>query len=82
MSVADPGHFHAQSVNSASTGGLSGYTADTSTNTSVTSGYNTGSKVTGITASTANPSGGVTSLTHDSPNNEPPYYALAFSQKL
>lgn len=43
-----PNHVHVQSVNSASTGGLSGYTADTSTNTSVASGY-----------STANPTGGV-----------------------
>lgn len=45
-------HVHVQSVNSASTGGLSGYTADTSTNTSVASGY-----------STANPTGGVASGT-------------------
>lgn len=43
-----PNHVHVQSVNSAATGGLSGYTADTSTNTSVASGY-----------STANPTGGV-----------------------
>lgn len=41
-------HVHVQSVNTASTGGLSGYTADTSTNTSAASGY-----------STANPTGGV-----------------------
>ncbi len=41
-------HVHVQNVNSATTGGLSGYTPDTSTNTSVASGY-----------STANPTGGV-----------------------
>lgn len=35
-------HNHTQSVNSTATGGLSGYTADTSTNNSVTSGYSTG----------------------------------------
>lgn len=35
-------HTHTQSVNSAATGGLDGYTRDTSTNTSVTSGYSTG----------------------------------------
>lgn len=45
-------HVHVQSVNSAATGGLSGYTADTSTNTSATSGY-----------STANPTGGSASYT-------------------
>jgi hypothetical protein len=45
-------HVHVQSVNSASTGGLSGYTADTSTNTAVASGY-----------STQNPTGGVASGT-------------------
>lgn len=43
-----PNHVHVQSVNSAAAGGLSGYTADTSTATSVASGY-----------STANPTGGV-----------------------
>lgn len=47
-------HVHVQSVNSAATGGLSGYTADTSTNTSVSSGYSTanptGSVATGTTA--------------------------------
>lgn len=35
-------HTHTQTVNSATTGGLSGYTPDTSTNTSVVSGYSTG----------------------------------------
>ena len=45
-------HVHVQSVNSAAAGGLSGYTADTSTNTSVSSGY-----------STANPTGGSASCT-------------------
>jgi hypothetical protein len=45
-------HVHVQSVNSATTGGLSGYAPDTSTNTSVASGY-----------STANPTGGVASGT-------------------
>lgn len=47
-------HVHVQSVNSAATGGLSGYTADTSTSSSVASGY-----------STANPtSGGVAAQVH------------------
>jgi hypothetical protein len=38
-----PAHTHTQSVNSATNGGLSGYTPDSSTNTSTTSGYSTGS---------------------------------------
>jgi hypothetical protein len=45
-------HVHVQNVNSATTGGLSGYTPDTSTNTSTASGY-----------STANPTGGAASCT-------------------
>lgn len=47
-------HVHVQSVNSATTGGLSGYTPDTSSNTSVASGY-----------STANPTAvGVAAMVH------------------
>ena len=52
-----PNHVHVQSVNSATAGGLSGYTPDTSTNTSVSSGY-----------STANPTGGVATGTTNGPN--------------
>jgi microcystin-dependent protein len=47
--VTDPGHTHVQGVNSATTGGTSGYTPDTSTNTRVNSGYSTSSATTGIT---------------------------------
>lgn len=50
-------HVHVQAVNSATTGGLSGYTPDTSSNTSATSGY-----------STANPTGGVASGTTNGPS--------------
>jgi len=82
VTITDPGHFHDEYRNSATTGGLDGWAAgDTSTNTPLITGYDTGSKVTGISASTANPAGGVASLTHDSPNHEPPYYTLAFIQK-
>jgi hypothetical protein len=31
--------------------------------------------------STGSPAGAVASLTHDTPSNEPPFYALAFIQK-
>jgi hypothetical protein len=50
-------HVHVQSVNSATTGGLSGYGIDTSTNTSTSSGY-----------STANPTGGVATGTTNGPS--------------
>ena len=76
VTVTDPGHTHVQGVNSAATGGLSGYTADTSTNTRVNSGYSTSSGTTGITAGTANPAGGVASLSHDSPSHLPPYIVV------
>lgn len=52
-----PNHVHVQTVNSSATGGLSGYTADTSTNTAVASGY-----------STQNPTGGVATGTTQGPN--------------
>jgi microcystin-dependent protein len=51
--VTDPGHAHVQGVNSTATGGLSGYTADTSTNTRVNSGYSTSSATTGLTVNNA-----------------------------
>lgn len=50
-------HVHVQSVNSGTTGALSGYGVDTSTSTSVSSGY-----------STANPTGGVATGTTAGPN--------------
>jgi hypothetical protein len=53
--VTDPGHTHVQGVNSTATGGLSGYTADTSTNTRVNSGYSTSSATTGATVNNATP---------------------------
>lgn len=81
VSINDPGHDHVENLNSATNGGLRGATPDTSTNTSTATGYSTAASTTGITASTANPAGGVSSISHDSPNSEPPYYALAFIQK-
>ena len=79
--VTDPGHAHVEQQNSATTGGLTGWGArDTSTNTAAATGYSTQSATTGVT--TANPAGGVASLTHDAPNHEPPFYALAYIQKL
>lgn len=73
VDVTDPGHAHVQGVNSATTGGTSGYTPDTSTNTRVNSGYSTSSATTGVTASTQNPSGGVSALSHQSVGHMPPY---------
>jgi len=79
--VTDPGHAHGELRFPTTTGGSSGFTADTSmsgTPTAVTQA--TASAASGVT--TSNPAGGVASLTHDSPNSEPPYYALAYIQKL
>jgi hypothetical protein len=83
VTVTDPGHFHNQTRLPTATGAVTGFTVDTSmSGTPATSGVETGSKTTGISASTANPAGGVASLTHDSPNHEPPFYLLAFIQKV
>lgn len=62
--VTDPQHAHVQGVNSATTGGTSGYTPDTSTNTRVNSGYSTSNAATGITVANASPAGAVASLAH------------------
>jgi hypothetical protein len=57
-----PNHVHVQTVNSATTGGTSGYTPDTSTNTGVASGYSTANPTGGVaTGTTAGPSA---TLTH------------------
>lgn len=83
--VTDPGHnhtqqphSHVQSVNSATTGGLSGYTPDTSSNTSATSGYSTAnttavnnSNTTGLTVNNATPADA--SQAH---SNLPPYLVV------
>ena len=64
-------HTHVQMRLPTATGAVTGFTVDTSmSGTPATSGV-----------STAAPAGGVASLTHDSPSNEPPFYALAFIQK-
>ncbi len=68
VDVTDPGHTHVQGVNSAASGGLSGYTADTTTNTRVNSGYSTSSGTTGVTAATQNPVGGVATGTTAGPS--------------
>jgi hypothetical protein len=60
-------HVHVQSVNSAATGGLSGYTADTSTNTSTASGYSTQNPTGGVATGTTN--GPNATLTHSVTNN-------------
>jgi hypothetical protein len=94
VSVTDPGHSHVQGVNSATTGGLSGYTPDTSSNTRVNSGYSTSSATTGITAAAQAPAGGVSSITPTGTVSqpaftgqqaiiptEPSYFRLCFIQK-
>jgi hypothetical protein len=65
-------HTHVQMRLPTATGAVVGFTVDTSmSGTPATSGVSTGS-----------PAGAVASLAHDSPNHEPPFYALAFIQKV
>lgn len=68
-------HQHTQTVNSAATGGLSGYTADTSTNTGVNSGYSTAAAT-----ATNNPATATNQSTGgDQPHqNLPPYVVVRF----
>jgi hypothetical protein len=73
VDITDPGHTHVQGVNSATTGGTSGYTPDTSTNTRVNSGYSTSSGTTGITATTQNPGGGSASYTPSGTVSQPTF---------
>lgn len=83
ISVNDPGHDHVEQNNSATNGPLAGWGArDTSTNTAVATGYSTQSSTTGITASSANPAGSVAQGTTDTADSRPPYYAVAFIQKI
>lgn len=84
--VTDPGHVHDEYRNSATTGGLDGWSAgDTSTNTALLTGYDTGSKVTGITTSA--PAGAVAALAHSgtavaahashaATDHKPPYFVV------
>jgi hypothetical protein len=82
VSVTDPGHFHNQTRLPTATGGVTGFTVDTSmSGTPATSGVDTGSKTTGISATTANPAGGVAALAHAAGASEPAYFALCFIQK-
>lgn len=82
VSVTDPQHAHVQGVNSTATGGLSGYTADTSTNTRANSGYSTSPAATGITAAATAPPGAVSELAHSAADHRPPFYAIAYIMKL
>jgi hypothetical protein len=83
VTVTDPGHAHVQQRLPTATGAVTSYTVDTSMSGSVAStGVSTASATTGITATTANPAGGVASLTHSTTAHLPPFYALAFIQKV
>jgi hypothetical protein len=83
-------HVHLQTVNSVATGGLSGYTADTSTNTPVASGYSTQNPTGGVaTGTTAGPGAALTHSgtavdahsAHSAADHSPAFYALCFIQK-
>jgi len=80
--VTDPGHTHPFFPRTAATGAVSSIVTGTLDTSSTIAGPNQPhiqSATTGIT--TANPAGGVSSLTHDSPSHEPPYFALCFLMK-
>lgn len=82
VDVTDGGHSHLTQRYPTATGGSSGFTIDTSmSGTLADNTLPTKSATTGITASTQNPSGGVASISHDTVNHEPAFYALAFIQK-
>jgi hypothetical protein len=84
-------HVHVQTVNSVATGGLSGYTADTSTNTGVASGYSTQNPTGGVAqGTTAGPAAALSHSgttvdahsVHSAADHTPAFFALAFIQKV
>ena len=82
-------HVHVQTVNSATTGGLSGYTPDTSSNTPAVSGYSTQNPTGGVAQGTTaagsahgHGNGTLAVSAHAAGSSEPAYYALAFIQKV
>lgn len=92
VTVTDPGHSHVITSQTATTGSATSYehgVLDTSS-AEAEATETTNSATTGISATTANPAGGVAagtttgpsaSLTHDSPNSEPPYRTVLFIMK-
>lgn len=83
VNVTDPGHSHLTQRYPTATGSSSGFTIDTSMSGTIADNtlpvkLNT----TGITATTSNPAGGVASGTTANASSLPPYYKLAFIQKL
>lgn len=79
-----PNHVHVQSVGTAATGALAGYTYDASTNTSVASGYSTANPTGGVaTGTTAGPSATLTHTVtqpdaHSDVNVVQPYVVVYF----
>lgn len=82
VTITDPGHVHAQQRLPTATGAQAGFTVDTSMSGTPAAANDTGSKTTGISAATANPAGGVASLDHPATDHRPPWFALAFIQKV
>ena len=79
--VTDPGHSHIVQRFPTATGGSIGFTVDTSmSGTQSNTALNAKNTVTNIT--TQNPAGGVSALSHDSPNHEPPYKTCIWIMKL
>lgn len=87
--VTDPGHNHTQNPHqhgmAEGTTDGSGTFMDRSNAASAASAVTDNATATNIAATTgittANPAGGVSSLTHDSPDSQPPFYALCYIMK-
>ncbi len=78
--VTDPGHNHLTQRYPTATGSSSGFTMDTSmSGTLADNTLPVKANTTGIT--TQNPAGGVSALTHNSPNHEPPYKTCIWIMK-
>jgi hypothetical protein len=72
VNVTDPGHSHVQQRFPTSTGGSTGFTADTSMAGTPAAANATASGTTGVTAASTNPAGGVAALTHSASAHLPP----------
>lgn len=83
VNVTDPGHSHLTQRYPTATGGSSGFTIDTSmSGTLADNTLPVKTAMSGVTAASDNPAGGLAALTHDSVSSLPPYYALAYIQKV
>lgn len=78
--ITDPGHEHLTQRYPTATGSSSGFTIDTSmSGTLAANTLPVKNNTTGI--STQNPAGGISALSHSSPNHEPPFKTCQWIMK-